>query len=207
MLAELLAHDGVVEHCELRSPRIGFVALHGGLEAMTFEIAAEAARRSAASLYAVVQPDDLKWHIPSSRHDVADSDALRDFCAHVDVVISVHGYGGVRDSAARWTTVLLGGSNRVLAGELSTLLGGVLPDYTWVAELEHIPAAYRGMHEQNPVNRPSSGGVQIELPPRVRGISPIWDGAVRNDHGFVPHTESLVAVLAATARATDGSCR
>jgi phage replication-related protein YjqB (UPF0714/DUF867 family) len=31
-----------------------------------------------------------------------------------------------------------------------------------------MPAHLRGMHPNNPVNRVASGGVQLELPPRVR---------------------------------------
>ncbi|MDZ4827532.1 MAG: poly-gamma-glutamate hydrolase family protein, partial [Actinomycetota bacterium] len=68
MLDELLACPGVEERTDLRSP-VGFLALHGGLEAGTAEIAAAAAAAADASLYAVVQPDDLHWHIPSHRYD------------------------------------------------------------------------------------------------------------------------------------------
>src|SRR5450755_1380096 len=94
MFAELLAHDGVSEHVELGS-RVGFLALHGGLERGTFEIAQEASRRSGASLYAVVQPADLRWHLPSSVYDPTESEALAAFLERVDVVVSVHGYGGL----------------------------------------------------------------------------------------------------------------
>ena len=54
--AELLAHPDVVEEQVLASP-VGFLALHGGLEPGTAEIAREAARRAGASCYAIVQPD------------------------------------------------------------------------------------------------------------------------------------------------------
>ena len=49
----------------------------------------------------------------------------------------------------------------------------------------------------NPVNLPPGGGVQLELPPRVRGTSPLWwdwEGP-----GLTPHTEPLVEGLAAAA--------
>ena len=76
MLAELLAHDGVVEELALRST-VGFLALHGGsLERETDPIAREAAEAVGASLYTLSQPDDLRWHIPSVRMDPADSPAL-----------------------------------------------------------------------------------------------------------------------------------
>src|SRR4051794_12311952 len=56
--ADLLAHPDVVEEQVLASS-VGFLALHGGLEPGTAEIAGEAACRSGASCYAIVQPDDL----------------------------------------------------------------------------------------------------------------------------------------------------
>ena len=93
----------------------GFLALHGGLEAHTAEIAHAAAIASNASFYAVVQPDDLRWHVPSHAYDPAQSDALDMFVDHVETVVSVHGFGGLRGSDDRWVTGLLGGSNRPLA--------------------------------------------------------------------------------------------
>ena len=55
MLDQLLATSGVDERFVARS-RVGFCALHGGLEEGTAEIAGEAAERAGASFYAVVQP-------------------------------------------------------------------------------------------------------------------------------------------------------
>ena len=199
-LAALLECDGVVEHCVLRSQRVGFLSLHGGLEATTFEIAAEAARRSDASLYAVVQPEDLRWHLPSQRFDPTESLQLGAFCNHVTTAISLHGYGGLVAREERWTTVVVGGSDRVAAASLSEALRVALPQYTFVDDLDEIPVQYRGVHTANPVNRTRAGGVQLELPPRIRGNSPVWAETPRNDHGFVPVTETLVDVLAAFAR-------
>ena len=59
-----------------RSP-VGFLALHGGLEPGTAEIAGEAARRSGTSWYTIVQPDDLKHHVPSHENDPARRAAAR----------------------------------------------------------------------------------------------------------------------------------
>jgi phage replication-related protein YjqB (UPF0714/DUF867 family) len=199
-LSGLLACDGVVEHCELRSPRVGFLSLHGGLEATTYEIASEAARRSGASLYAVVQPDDLRWHVPSQCFDPQESPHLDAFCAHVATAISLHGFGGVVDRPDRWTTVVLGGSDRVAARALGSALRAALPDYAFFDDLDDIPAQYRGVHSANPVNCTSAGGVQLELPPRIRGNSPVWADTPRNDHNFVPVTETLVETLATFAR-------
>jgi phage replication-related protein YjqB (UPF0714/DUF867 family) len=184
MLHDLLATAGVEERFVAGS-RFGLCALHGGLEQGTAEIAAAAAIAAGASFYAVVQPDDLHWHVPSHRYDPALSEGLRDFLAGIDIVISVHGFGGVRDADDRWTTALLGGTNRELATELASTLTSALPQYRWIADLDAMPRHLRGLHPANPVNRVALGGVQLELPPRVRRAGADY--------------EALVSALAAVA--------
>ena len=116
--AELLAMTGVQEVCELRS-RIGFMAYHGGsLEEQTDVIASLAAERSGASFYAVLQPADVQWHIPSHQVGPRSSAQLKAFIEHVDIVITIHGFGR-RD---HFTSLLLGGRNRDL--RLATLVQG-----------------------------------------------------------------------------------
>jgi phage replication-related protein YjqB (UPF0714/DUF867 family) len=191
VLDELLGVRGVEERA-LISSRVGFLALHGGLEQGTAEVAEAAAHAAGASYYAVVQPGDFRWHVPSHRYDPAHSRRLRAFLQHVEVVVSVHGFGGLRHAEDRWTTALLGGSNRALAGELGAALAGALPGYRWITALEEMPRRLRGLHPHNPVNRARYGGVQIELPPRIRR-----PGA---DH------EALVRVLAAAAADAPRRC-
>ena len=165
MLADLLAHHGVEEVCELRS-RFGFVAIHGcSLERGTDVVATAAADRAGASLYAVRQPDDLNWHVPSTLFDPAASPALASFVDHVDAVVSIHGYGRV----GMWTTLLVGGGNRPLAGRVASALRSTLGGgFTVVDDMGAIPPPLRGVHPHNPVNLPRQGGAQLELPPRVR---------------------------------------
>ncbi|HEX6310973.1 MAG TPA: poly-gamma-glutamate hydrolase family protein [Acidimicrobiia bacterium] len=164
MLADLLRHPGVVEEVELRS-RVGFLALHGGsLERGTAEIARAAADAAGASCYTIRQPEDLRWHVPSSRCDPAESSALHAFLEHVDAVVSIHGFG--RKHLGR--AVLVGGANRGLAARTAATLRASLPGYRIVDRLDDIPVALRGLHPANPVNRPRNGGIQLELPPRVR---------------------------------------
>ena len=198
MFADLLAHPGVEERCVLAGP-VGFCALHGGLEQSTAEIATAAATASGASLYAVVQPDDLRWHISSKDFLVASSPALHDFVEHVEIVVSLHGYGGLRTSDDRWTTVLVGGGNRALARELAASLRDALPEYTWLDDIDRIPPHLRGVHPDNPVNGPRGGGVQLELPPRVRGYGQYWRDFA--GPGWPPHTASLIETLTAFASA------
>lgn len=202
MFDELLAHPGVIEELELRST-VGFLAFHGGsLERMTDVVAREAAQRAGASYYGVLQPDDLRWHLPSKVVDPAHSPALRRFVDHVEVAIAVHGYG--RPDA--WTTILLGGRNRSLAAHVAGHVAPVLADYQVIDEIDLIPVELRGLHPDNPVNRVRGGGVQVELPPRVRGIGPYWDrvdldaGSTAPPGALRPHTEALVAGLALAAR-------
>jgi phage replication-related protein YjqB (UPF0714/DUF867 family) len=192
---KLLAEPGVEEIVELRSS-IGLLAFHGGsLERMTDVVAVDAAERAGASVYAVVQPPGLRWHVKSIDVTPDASDCLRRFIEHVDVAIAVHGFG--RDGM--WTSLLLGGSNRELADHLAAHLAPALPDYEIVHDLDAIPVELRGLHPRNPVNLPRRGGVQLELPPRVRGTTPHW--ADWSGPGHPPPTEALVAALAAAVQA------
>jgi phage replication-related protein YjqB (UPF0714/DUF867 family) len=189
VFAELLAYPGVEEHVELRS-RFGFLALHGGLEPGTAELADAAATPSGASIYTVVQPDDLRWHVPAHRMAPSDAPSLAEFLDHVDIVVSLHGYQ--RPDLPR--AVLVGGAHRDLAAQLGARLRAVLPDYDVIDELTRIPADLRGVHPRNPVNLTRSGGIQLELPHRVRSIGPYRDASYRT------HTDALVLALADFAR-------
>ncbi len=191
--AELLATTGVQEVCVLRS-RLGFMAYHGGsLEEQTDVIASAAAERSGASFYGVLQPDDLQWHIPSHKVSPEASANLQQFIEHVDTVITIHGFG----RRTHFMSLLLGGQNRQLADHVAGHLRPQLPDYEIITELDRIPKELRGLHRDNPVNLPRQQGVQIELPPRVRGSSPIW--ADWDHTEMVPHMASLIDGLAAAA--------
>jgi phage replication-related protein YjqB (UPF0714/DUF867 family) len=196
--AELLAEPGVEEELRLGS-RFGFMAFHGGsLEVGTDPIATAAAQASGASVYVVRQPPRLRWHVPSREYDPAASDALRRFLDHVEVALAVHGYG----RAGRWTTLMAGGRNRRLAQQVAAAIEARLPDYDVVHELDAIPPELRGQNARNPVNRPLRAGVQLELPPRVRGNGPFWDGHPSRAAGrMTPHTEALVEALAEVATA------
>jgi phage replication-related protein YjqB (UPF0714/DUF867 family) len=192
-LAELLAVPGVDERCSLRGP-FGLMAIHGGgLEAMTDVVAATAAERAGASYYAVVHPDEVDHHLPSARYDPDESPLLAGFLAHVHVVVSVHGYG--REGS--WTSLLVGGGNRRLAGVVAGSLRRHVPGYDVVDELERIPVELRGLSRRNPVNIPRGGGVQLELPPRVRGISPL--SPPPGIDGLSAPTRSLIDALVEVA--------
>lgn len=189
---DLLAHPDTVEECELRST-FGFMAYHGGkLEAMTDVIARTAAERAGASYYGLLFPDDMK-HLTSTHFDPDHSATMAAFLHHVDVVVTIHGYGRVNF----WTTLLLGGGHRELADHVGAQLAVALPDYVVMTDLEQIPERLRGLHPRNPVNLTRLGGVQIELPPRVRGAGPLWSSWEGPEP--VPHTAALIEGLVASA--------
>jgi phage replication-related protein YjqB (UPF0714/DUF867 family) len=191
VFADLLAHPGVTERVELRS-RFGFLAIHGGsLERGTAEIARRAADAADASVYTVEQPDDFRWHLPSHLVVPECSPELAGFLAHAERVVSIHGYG--RDGF--WTRLLLGGRDRALAARIAPVLREGLERYDVVDDIDAIPAELRGLHPENPVNRTRGGGVQLELPPRVRGLGP---------RGSQDDLEALVAALARFARTDAG---
>lgn len=170
------------------------MAFHGGaLEEVTDIVAREAAKLSGASYYGVIQPVDLQWHIPSHQVRREHSAVLSSFLDHVDTVITVHGYG----RQGFFTTLLLGGRNRRLATHVGSHLRAALPVYTVIDDIDEIPRDLRGLHQDNPVNVPQHAGVQLELPPRVRGTTPLfwdWEGP-----DPAPHAQRLIRALADAA--------
>ncbi len=196
---QLLAADGVVEELELRRP-FGFCAYHGGsLERRTDFVAREAAARSGASYYGVLQPAGLRHHIPSAKVDPTVSEHFQAFVEHCSVLVTVHGFG----RRGYFTSLLLGGRNRVLAQHVGSHLRSHLgPGYDIVDELERIPAGLRGTHQDNPCNLTTNGGMQLELPPRVRGVTPAaihWYRSA-NGHRPFPPLDDLIEGLAEAAR-------
>ncbi len=171
------------------------MAYHGGaLEEMTDQIAGAAAERSGASYYAVTQPAEPEpLHIASARIDPAASAALEGFIDHVDLAITIHGFG----RRGHFSSILIGGSNRSAADIVGGVITAHLPAYRVITDLDEIPAGLRGLHPRNPVNLPALGGVQIELPPRVRGAGPLWWD--HHPHRLVPHTIALIDALATAA--------
>jgi phage replication-related protein YjqB (UPF0714/DUF867 family)/gamma-glutamylcyclotransferase (GGCT)/AIG2-like uncharacterized protein YtfP len=191
-LSELLADPDVVEASALRS-RFGFLAIHGGgLERMTDQIAERAALGADASVYVVRHPENYPHHLSSSAYRAGESERLDAFLDHVDVVVSLHGYGRV----GRTMELLAGGANRDLAAHLADHVS--VPGYRVITDLEAIPRELRGLHRDNPVNRARRGGAQLELTPRVRGISP-RSGPVGDD-GLCTATSLLVKGLTEAAK-------
>ncbi|WP_204801910.1 poly-gamma-glutamate hydrolase family protein [Mycobacterium riyadhense] len=191
-LSELLSEPGVTEFGQLRS-RFGFLAIHGGgLEQVTDVIAERAANAAEASVYLVRHPDRYPHHLPSARFDPADSSRLSEFLDHVDVAVSLHGYGRI----GRSTQLLAGGRNRTLAAHLARHIR--LPGYQVVTDLDAIPPELRGLHPDNPVNRVRDGGTQLELSVRVRGLSP--RSPLPGPDGLSPVTAALVHGLVDAAR-------
>jgi phage replication-related protein YjqB (UPF0714/DUF867 family) len=191
-LSTLLSDPEVSEASRLRS-RFGFLAIHGGgLEKMTDLIAERAAEEAGASVYLLRHPDQYPHHLPSALFDPNESPRLAEFLDHVDVAISLHGYGRI----GRSTQLLAGGRNRELASHLARHIQ--LPGYQVVTDLDAIPRELRGLHPDNPVNRVRDGGTQLELSVRVRGLSP--RSPLPGADGFSMVTSTLVQGLVAAAR-------
>jgi phage replication-related protein YjqB (UPF0714/DUF867 family) len=217
-LAELLAFPGIREECRLRS-NVGFLALHGGSQDRgTEQIAAQAAERAGASYYAIVQPWALRVHLTSRLHNPDHSPRLRAFLEHVDVAISVHGFG--RDGFALWIDserglviepygpairgkqtgplrgIILGGLNAQLLDVARTLFQLRFDGYRVADERVRL-----GFHPANPVNLPSAHGVQVELPPGLRGIGDFGERLVpRQDEDVRDMVAALVELATAAAR-------
>jgi phage replication-related protein YjqB (UPF0714/DUF867 family) len=217
-LAELLSSPGVQEVCVLRSA-VGFMALHGGSQDRgTHEIASHAAERSLASYYAIIQPSGMRAHLTSRRHDPDHSEQLRAFLRHVEVAISVHGFG--RDGfslvvdpargvviepygpalrgrqAGPLRGIIVGGRNTELLAAARRLLEDRFTGYHVTDERVRL-----GFDPRNPVNLPSSHGVQIELPPGLRGIGDFGERLVPSQDGIVAEVMAALVELADLAAA------
>lgn len=180
------------------------MAFHGGrLEKVTDIVASEAAARSGASYYGIVQHTDPVTHVSSKFVDPAESSNLAGFIDHVETVITIHGYGRQK---LRWS-VLLGGRNRTLATHVAKILRKHLPDFEILDELDKIPVELAGQHVDNPVNRPPLAGVQIELPPLLRWNIEEWYWSDIDDRTRAPQTEYLIRALAEAAEAWMGETR
>lgn len=161
-----LAHPDVREELVV-GPSVGVMALHGGLEFSTSRLARAVAREAPASFYGVVQSSNLGWHVPSIHFSRESTERLDAFLDHVSFVVSLHGF-----HRHGWLdTILLGGSHRPRADRL----GAVLRDsgYKVVSDIDEIPHGLRGLHGDNPVNLPTQGGVQVELPRSLRRPEPL----------------------------------
>jgi phage replication-related protein YjqB (UPF0714/DUF867 family) len=209
-LTDLLAQPGVHEEVEIRG-RFGFLAFHGGpVERVTSMIARMAAAASDSTFYSIDQPAERPLHLPSTRFSPDESPALATVLEHVDIVCTVHGYGREMDKQH----LLLGGQNRDLAKAMGDRLVEHLPGkFKVITDLDEIPRELRGVHPQNPVNRPPNRGVQLELPPSPRWN---WDAHDWADaEGLEPTSavQGIIDALASTAsewvdqgsNVTDGS--
>ena len=145
---------------------------------MTDVIAERAADAAGASVYLLRHPADYPHHLPSRLYVAEESERLAEFLEHVEVIVSLHGYGRL----GRSTQLLAGGGNRALAEHVAAHFD--VAGYTVVTDLDAMPRELRGLHPDNPVNRARGGGTQLELSPRLRGISP--RSAPPEDDGLVP---------------------
>ena len=170
------------------------MALHGGSQDRgTDQIASRAAEQAGASYYAIVQPPGLRVHLTSRLHDPEHS-------AHLQRVLAARGgrHLGARVRARRLCHLDRPGP-RPRDRPLRTRAPGA-PDgsrsagSSWEGSTRHCWirrvgcwadrfAGYHvadervrlGFHPENPVNLPSGNGVQIELPPGLRGIGDLGE--------------------------------
>ena len=188
-----LTEPGVVEHAELRG-RFGFMAFHGGeLERRTDLIATAAAEASGASSYVVTHPPP-EPHTSRRRTSDAGSPSCSTSSSTTSPSSSPSTATGATACSRRCSSVAAIETSPTTLGRQ---LAPALPDYQVVTDLPAIPRELRGLHPTNPVNVPPGGGVQLELPPRVRGLGPRW--ADWDGDGLVPPAAALVDVLAQVA--------
>jgi phage replication-related protein YjqB (UPF0714/DUF867 family) len=212
-LAELLSLPGVEEECVLRSA-VGFMALHGGSQDRgTDQLARRAAELSGASYYAIVQPNGLRVHLTSRLHDPDQSERFLRFLEHVQIAISVHGFGrdgfSLRIDPGRGPVIepygpaLRGAQTGPLRG---IIVGGRNAELLDAARrlFHHRFAGYHvadervrlGFHPDNPVNLPSGHGVQVELPPGLRRIGDFGEHVLPAQDGVIDDMLDALVELA-----------
>jgi phage replication-related protein YjqB (UPF0714/DUF867 family) len=138
---------------------------------------------------------------------------MSSFLQHVEIAISVHGFGrdsfsfhidsgtrpviepygpalrGLQTGPLRG--IIVGGLNAELVEVASQLLRDRLPGYRAGSERVRL-----GFHPDNPVNLPSAHGVQIELPPALRGIGDLGEDLVPSQDGIVTDVVGALVELA-----------
>jgi phage replication-related protein YjqB (UPF0714/DUF867 family) len=193
------------------------MALHGGSQDRgTDQLANRAAERAGASYYAIVQPSGLRVHLTSRLHDPEHSPTLRSFLQHVEIAISVHGFG--RDGFSFWVDpergpvieaygpalrgrqtgplrgIIVGGRNGDMLHAARRLLRDRFVGYHVADERVRL-----GFHPDNPVNLTSARGIQIELPPGLRGIGDLGEQLVPDADGLVTEVVAALVELAGSA--------
>lgn len=149
----------------VRGGAVGLLALHGGNEGGTAELAGLVARATGATCLVFGPPgNSAPVHIPSTRMAPEHSALLSEFVTSVAVTVSLHGH--LRPDAPH--TVFLGGGNRRAARFLAEAFAAHAPGFAAVTDIAAIPVALRGLSPANPVNLTRHGGVQVELPLRAR---------------------------------------
>ncbi len=196
---------------------VGFMALHGGSQDRgTDQLVRRAAELSGSSYYAIVQPEGLRVHLTSRLHDPGDSAPLRAFLGHVEIALSVHGFG--RDGFSLWIDpgrgpmidlygpalrgaqagplrgIIVGGRNADLLDAARRVFRDRIAGYHLADERVRL-----GFHPDNPVNLPSARGVQIELPPGLRGIGDFGERLVPQEDEKVAEVVAALVELAALA--------
>jgi phage replication-related protein YjqB (UPF0714/DUF867 family) len=91
--------------------------------------------------------------------------------------------------------IIVGGRNADLVDAARQLLNDRLAGYHVADERVRL-----GFHPDNPVNLPTAGGVQIELPPGLRGIGEFGDHLAPRRDGVVTAVVTALVELANRAR-------
>ncbi len=156
---------GFVEYARFAGG-VAVLAVHGGgIEPGTEELAEYAAAETGCSLYVFsgrLEKGNSRLR-RMSRSLFREEDSLRSrVIGQANAVISIHGHG--RDANEIYAV----GASEVLKGMFVELMAQRLPAFPVVTDPAKIPKGLAGLHPDNVVNLPAGGGLQLELPARLR---------------------------------------
>lgn len=163
-----LLEDPAVD--ETFAPGAGPVAIFaphgGGIEPGTEEIARALAAACGAGLYVLAGrrgSGNRALHVASTGMPPRVSAKLDAALAACRVALAVHGHGLPVDAV-----FVSGQASRAVAAVAAALRPALGARYAVIDEVARIPPGLRAVSPGNFVNRPAGGGVQLELPRRLR---------------------------------------
>jgi len=158
------------ETAEHKEGDIAVLAYHAKTEEGTGDVAEDISKNSNASLYVFEGK-----RVPSTKITPTNSEDLNRMVQEKRTAVSMHAYhkqGNYEKQGKKYDykdTVFVSGQNSELAKKIATELEDSLGhEYHIETNPDYIPAHLKGMSKHNIANKFKEGGVQVEMPRKLR---------------------------------------